>query len=288
MGIQTIHGEYLIIKKAYSDDSFEINLCKSEEDEKEEKLYTVITLKNQEVIRNTIGMFSSLRQNHKFVDFVECFSRGSHLYIVFLYYEEVPLNFEDIIDVPLMERFEIVKQLLSLIIILNIPAPIIYDVLSKENINFDPSGKIYFNYFLKGVDKYNTLNNSSCLRRIGHIITNIFCEEFQNNTVEDLRILGDKCKNAEYKNVMEVYSDYVNLYDSFLRSLSIVKETKLSWIKKILNKILDVFNKLKPILIITALCIGVVYLIFEFTNGTQNKNPTKIKSIGTVQIEQQK
>lgn len=287
MGIQTIHGEYLIIKKVYSDDSFEINLCKSEEDE-EEKLYTVIKLKNQEVIRNTIGIFSSLRQNHEFVDFIECFSRDSYLYIVFLYYEEVPLNFEQIGDKPIMERVEIVKQLLSLIVILNIPSPIIYDVLSKENINFDASGKIYFNYFLKRVDKYNNLKNSNCLRRIGFIITNIFSEELQDNHVEGLNEFVDRCKNEDYKNVMEVYSDYVNLYDSFVRSLSIVKETKLSWLKKIINKILAVFNKLKPIIIMLALCIGVVYLIVEFTSGTKNKNPTKIKSIGTVQIDQQK
>jgi hypothetical protein len=55
-----------------------------------------------------------------------------------------------------------------------------------------------------------------------------------------------------------------------------------------INKILTAFNKVKPVLIMLALCIGVVYLIIEFTNDTKNKNPTKIKSIGTVQIEQQK
>lgn len=232
MGIQTIHGEYSIIKKVYSDDSFEINLCKSEEDEEEGKLYTVITLKNQEVIRNTIGIFSSLRQNHEFVDFKECFSRESYLYIVFLYYEEAPLNFEDIGDKPVMERVEIVKQLLSLIVILNIPSPIVYDVLSKENINFDASGKVYFNYFLKRVDKYNDFRNNDCLRRIGFIITNVFSEELQDNRVEGLNEFVERCKNGQYENVMKVYSDYVNLHESFVRSLSIVKETKLSWLKK--------------------------------------------------------
>lgn len=288
MGIQTIHGEYLIIKKVYSDDSFEINLCKSEEDEEEEKLYTVITLKNQEVIRSTTGIFSSLRQNHEFADFIECFSRDSYLYIVFLYYDEVPLNFEDIGDKPVMERVEVIKQLLSLIIILNIPTPIIYDVLSKENINFDASGKVYFNYFLKRIDKYNNLKNSDCLRKMGFIIGNIFSEELQDNHVEGLNEFVDKCKNAQYKNMMDLYSDYVNLYDSFVRSLSIAKETKLSWLKQMMNKILYVFNKLTPLLIMLALCIGIVYLIVDFTSDTKKQNPTKIKSIGTIQIDQKK
>ena len=151
MEIQCIHEELSIIKRVYNDEFYEINLCKHKE-VNENKLYTVITIKDENLVRENIEIFSSLRYNNNFTDFIECFSKNSYLYIVFSYYEEKPLDFDEVCDFPLMQRVEIVKQILSMCIILNMPAPILYDAVS--NINLDSSGKIYFNYFLRRINKY--------------------------------------------------------------------------------------------------------------------------------------
>lgn len=281
MEIQCIHEELSIIKRVYNDEFYEINLCKHKE-VNENKLYTVITIKDENLVRENIEIFSSLRYNNKFTDFIECFSKNSYLYIVFSYYEEKPLDFNEVCDFPLMQRVEIVKQILSMCIILNMPAPILYDAVS--NINLDSSGKIYFNYFLRRINKYNNLKNKDVIKKLSIIFINIFSGELEINSVSGLKELIEKCENMEYENIMEIYRDYISLYDNFLQSLNIKREKELNWFRKILNKIIEVFNKVKLPLIMLVLCIGVIYLIVTLTYKPKTENPTKIKSIGTVQI----
>lgn len=281
MEIQSIHEELSIIKRVYSNEFFEINLCKYTQIDKN-KLYTVITIKDKKLIHENIELFSSLRYNNKFVDFIECFSKNSCLYIVFSYYKEEPLDFDEVSDFPVMQRVDIVKQILSMCILLNIPDEILYDVIS--NINLDSSGKVSFNYFLKSVNKYSSVKNNAVIKKLAAIFINIFSEELEINSVTGLKDLIEKCENKEYENIMEIYRDYISLYDNFIQSSNIKREKKLNCLKKILNKIVFIFNKIKLILIMSVLCIGVVYLIVTLTNKPKMEDPTKINSIGTFQI----
>lgn len=283
MEIQTVHGSLVIIKRVFSNSTFEINVCKYENGD--EKLYTVIALKEPEVIHNNIKKFFSLRSNDKFVDFVEFFSRDSFLYISFLYYEEFPMNFQEVSQLPLLQRVAIVKQILSLIIILDMPKSILYDVLSNNNINLDPSGKVYFNYFLRNIDRYNDIKNKDAVKKIGIILIEIFNYELSTNSVEGLNKIISNCDNGIYTDLMVLYSDYAALYENFVKSLQVVKEKEISRFRKILNKILWIFNKVTPVLIMLALSVGVIYLVITLTEKDKAKEPTKIKTIGTVQID---
>ena len=83
---------------------------------------------------------------------------------------------------------------------------------------------------------------------------------------------------------MELYREYADLNDNFIKSLTLPKHKKLSWWRKIINKIWDIFNKIKPFLIMILLSIGVIYIVITFTNKEENKEPTRIKSIGILEI----
>lgn len=281
MEIQSINGELSIVKRIYRDEFFEINVCRYPNIDKK-KMYTLISLKDKELIQNNIDFFSSLRHNKKFTDFIECFSKDSCVYIVFSYYEEEKLNFDEVCDLPLMKRVDIVKQILSMCIILNIPYEILYDALS--NLNMDSSGKIYFNYFLKKINRYKNIDKSSILKKMALIFINTFNEQLEDDTVEGLKELIEKCEQNKYENLMELYREYADLNDNFIKSLTLPKHKKLSWWRKIINKIWDIFNKIKPFLIMILLSIGVIYIVITFTNKEENKEPTRIKSIGILEI----
>ncbi len=283
MEVQTTHGSLSIIKRVFENDFFEINICKFE-NVKEEKLCTVIILKKIDIIHRTIKIFSLLKSNNKFVDFIDCFSKNSYLYVIFSYYEEVPVNFFEISQMPLMQRVAIVKQILSLAVILDMPKTILYDVLSNNNINLDSSGKVYFNYFLKNVDRYNNIKDKDAIKRIGLVLKNVFNNELTINNVDGLKKLINYCENDVYIELIDIYSDYIALYESFVKSLDLKKEKKLSRFRRILNKILSIFNKVKPIFIMLVLSIGIVYLIITYTKTNKAQQPTKINAIGTEQI----
>lgn len=282
MEIQSIHGEWSIIKRIYRSELFEINICRYDEDPRY-KMYTVIKVIDQKLIHESITLFSSLRNNDKFTDFIKCFSKNSCLYIVFLYHHsEESLNFEEIYDFPLLQRVDIVKQILSLIVIFDIPHPILYDVLA--NINLDSSGKVYFNYFLKNINRYKNISNKSITRKIAMLFINIFNKELELDSVSGLKELIIACKSGKYNNIMEIYRDYILLYSNFEESLNITKQKKLNWFRQLINKIIKVFNKIKGVIIMIILCIGIIYLIVILTAKPKLEDPTKIKSIGTLQI----
>mgnify|MGYP004678729635 CR=1 FL=1 len=239
MEIQSINGELSIVKRIYSDEFFQIDLCRYPEKDKK-KIYTLISLKDKEFIHNNIDFFFSLRQNKEFTDFIECFSKNSYLYIVFSYYEEENLKFDEVCDFPLMQRVDLVKEILSKCIILNIPDEILYDALS--NLTLDSSGKIYFNYFLKSIGKYDGINKNSILKKLAVIFINIFSEQLEENTVDGLKELVEKCEQGKYEDFMELYSEYTALYDNFVKSLSIPKDKKLSWWRRIFSRLIELFN----------------------------------------------
>lgn len=283
MEIQTVHGSLAIIKKVFNNEVFEINVCKYE-NVKEENLYTVIILKETDVIYRNIEMFSLLRNNNKFVDFIECFSKDSCLYVIFAYYEEFPIDFQEVSQLPLIQRVAIVKQILSLIIVLDMPKSILYDALSNNNINLDSSGKIYFNYFMKNVDRYDNIKDKEVIKRIGLICINVFNEELAINSVDGLKNLINDCENGVYTELIDIYSDYIALNESFIKSLDLKDEKKINIFRKILDKILESLKKIIPTLTMIALCIGVVYLIITLTQTNKEEKPTKINAIGTENI----
>lgn len=278
MVIQSLYENMTIIKRIYDSESFEINLCK--QNETDNKLYTTIVLKDINLIHSNIKFFSKMRENDKFIDFINCFSRNSYLYIMFSYYEENPIKFDQVSSLPLLQRVEIAKQILELIVILDIPKPILYDVLSDENINLDSSGKISFNYFLKNMDRYNAIEEKSGIKRIASMFVKIFPEEITENTVDGFNSLVQQCENGTYKNIMSIYLEFRNLNDNFVKSLKRKKQKKENIIKRILKKIFKIWNKIKGIVILLILCIGVVYLITTHT-GNENKQAIKINHIGT-------
>jgi len=281
--IQTVHGRLAVIKKVFNNDVFEINVCKYE-NVKEDNLYTVIILKEADIIHRNIEMFSSLRSNNKFIDFIECFSKDSCLYITFAYYEEFPINFQEVSQLPLIQRVAIVKQILSLIIVLDMPKSILYDALSNNNVNLDSSGKVYFNYFIKNVDRYDNIKDKEVIKRIGLVFINVFNEELSINCVDGLKNLINDCENGVHTEIIDIYSDYIALNENFIKSLDLKNEKKLSIFRKILDKTLVIFKKIIPIFTMLALCIGIVYLIIILTQTNKEEQPTKINAIGTENI----
>ena len=287
MEINTLNGTIFIVRKVYDNEELEINLCKYKKNS-EDKLYTVVILKNSHIIKKSIKFFYLLKENHKFDDFIECFSQNSKLYIVFKYNDEVSIKYEEVSEMPLMQRVEITKQLLSLIVLLDVPKEILYDIFSNNNINLDPSGKVSFNYYLKNIDMYEKVTNKHAIKKIGLFFRKVFPQELMTDSVKNFKELVYRCDNGKYENVIDIYSDYVNNYKNFKKSLDLKEEKKPNIFMKFLNSLLDILNKVKSIIIMIVLSLGIIYLIVNLTKKPENNTNKIIDTIGTQQVYKEK
>lgn len=287
MEINTLNGTIFVVRKVYDNEGLEVNICKYKK-LSEDKLYTIVILKSSNIIKKSIEFFYLLRENHKFDDFIECFSQNSKLYIVFKYHGDATINYEEVSEMPLMQRVEITKQLLSLIVLLDLPKEILYDIFSNNNINLNPNGKVYFSYYLKNIDMYEKVTEKHAIKKMGLFFRKIFPQELMNDSVKNFKELVYRCENGKYKNILDIYSDYVNNYKNFKESLNLKEVKEPNIFIKFLNSAMNMFNKVKSILIMIVLSAGIIYLIVNLTGKSENKTNKVIDSIGTQQFYKEK
>lgn len=287
MEINTLNGTIFVVRKVYDNEELEVNICKYKK-LSEDKLYTIVILKSSNIIKKSIEFFYLLRENHKFDDFIECFSQNSKLYIVFKYHGDATINYEEVSEMPLMQRVEITKQLLSLIVLLDLPKEILYDIFSNNNINLNPNGKVYFSYYLKNIDMYEKVTEKHAIKKMGLFFRKIFPQELMNDSVKNFKELVYRCENGKYKNILDIYSDYVNNYKNFKESLNLKEVKEPNIFIKFLNSAMNMFNKVKSILIMIVLSAGIIYLIVNLTGKSENKTNKVIDSIGTQQFYKEK
>lgn len=274
------YGELTIIRRVYHNDNIEINLTRNG---LKSKLYTTLIIKDSDLINNTIKLFSSLRDNENFKDFKECFFKNRQLYVLFEYRDEYPVKIQDLSEIPTKQKADIVKRILTQCIMLNIPLCIIYDILFKDNMNMDPSGQIYFNYFLKSIDRYNNITIKDVGKRLSTILINIFAEEIENEVCSDLKNFIYKCENGEFNEIVDIYKDYIKIYDMLMTIETIEKQSKKNILDKYKEIVKEIAGKIMPVFILAALSVGVVYAVIKLVDTMQRPNEeNKIETIGTI------
>lgn len=281
--MQIKYDELEIIRRVYDEGVYEINICRSLKGD--ESLYTVICLKEIELFQEQIKFFSELREKKNFNDFVTCFSKNSYIYILFIYHEEVPLIFKELINKSVKEKADFIKAILSYVVVSDIPEIMLHDLLSKENINVDKSGQAYFNYFLKRIEKYDINNQKRYMKKLSNIIMGIFNEEIIDNRLQGMNIIIDKLQSQSYISVMDIYMDFISLYDEFNLCMDSEDDKEISFISKIKNNLKRIYKKWGLTIITAILSVAVVVLIVTCTAERKPENVTKIDSIGTREIK---
>lgn len=277
------YEELEIIRRVYEDSAYDINICRSSS--KNEPLYTVICLKEIDLFEEQIKFFSELRERKNFNDFVTCFSKNSDIYILFIYHEEAPLIFKEVINKSVKEKADTIRAILSYIVVSDIPEIMLHDLLSKGNINVDKSGQAYFNYFLKRIDKYDINNKKRYMKKLGTIIMEIFNEEIIEGRLEKINIMLDKLHSQNYLSAMDIYMDFVSLYDEFNLCANTEVEKEKSFISKIKNNLEKIYKKWGLAIITTILAVAVVVFIVNCTTEKKPENMSRIDSIGTREIK---
>lgn len=271
-----------IVKKVYDNGSYEVNICRSYNDDK--ALYTVICLKEVELFKEEIKFFSKLREKKRFTDFVACYGKNSFVYIWFIYREEAPILLEEMYEKSVIERADFIKAILSYIVVADIPEIMIYDLLSKENINKDKSERVYFNYFLTSLERYSFYGEKRYMTRLSNILRELFNEEIIDDKLPRITLIIDKLKSQVYSEVMEIYLDFVSLYNDF----NLCKETEINKKCTLIKKVEKILIKLKEkfgLAIVTIiLSVAVSALIVIATAEKQPKNISTIDKIGTRQM----
>ncbi|MDR0469832.1 MAG: hypothetical protein LBH09_07665 [Peptococcaceae bacterium] len=287
MLIQTLNRRFEVIVVLRTGHDSDVYVCRDLWEEKERK-YLLAAIKNPDLVYRCIPYFSKQADNRPFKDFVECFSRDGLFYVVFAYYAKPLLKAKFGEELYFLnERLEIGKNLLSRIILQQMPPAILYEALQDRNLLLDEALQVYFNYILEEIPAYGQISLDRVQIELGRIFRFLLRQELDTQVMEGLRDFIDDLEQCRYTSYMDIYEAYDILYDR-LRELQDIGELNprnflfrcWEWIKKM-------FSFLRPVLAGVVLITALGFLIYTVTNPTTTpgSGSSSIEAIGTVKAE---
>ena len=287
MLIQTLNRRFEVIRALGSDNDTEI-LVSRDVWEKKEREYLMVAVKNPDLIYKCIPFFTEQQENPAFKDFVGCFSADSRFYAVFAYYKKALLKEkfnEELFS--LNERLEIGKNLLSRIVLLNMPPSILYEVLQERNLLLDDALHVYFNYALKEIPIHGLFSMDRVQIELGRIFRSLLRRELATQVVDEVRLFVEDLEQCKFAGYMEIYEAYDRLYDTLKDLQEIGELNPQSFLFRCWERIKSLSRYVKPVLAGAVLILALGYLIYSINNPViKPKAPSPaIETIGTVQAE---
>ena len=113
----------------------------------------------------------------------------------------------------------------------------------------------------------------------------IFNEEIIDGRLEKINIMINKLQSQTYLSVMDIYMDFISLYDEFNLCMDAEDDKEISFISKIKNNIERIYKKWGLTIITAILSVAVVVFIVNCTTEKRPENMSRIESIGTREIK---
>ncbi|HEX9061222.1 MAG TPA: hypothetical protein VF941_13665 [Clostridia bacterium] len=224
MLIKSYTKEYLVKTMVMTSDKNDIYICK-ETNSKSQNLFTVNVIKDSFLISKYLPIFIALNEKNMINDLIDVFIEGSYLYIVLNYFHHESLFIQGFSIISLEEKIKLSESLLTYVRSSGFPIEVSSLYFDKENITFDDSCNIYFNYFFNFGDFRNTPKASDLIRRTGIILKETI---FQSDLMGNHK-LQEIIKNCEehYKSIDDLEHDFYLLKESlYTDDLSAEKHKK--------------------------------------------------------------
>jgi hypothetical protein len=316
MLIHSLRKEYAVLRILKATRDIDISVCR-DSSAKKEQARLIITMKNPDLIYRLMPFFVEQRKNNAaFQDFQECFAQDGKLYLVFAWREK-PLLFKKIAegDYSFRERLEIGKNLLSFMVLQQIPDCIQYDVLQEGNLLLDDALQVYFNYQLENIAGYFVSTGSKALDdalqayfsyqpedtegcfaaagsmvqpQLARIFRKIFRAEIDAQSAEELPAFIKELERGSFADYLDIYQAYDRLYDLLKNRHEQGQMEPQSFLFRLWERIKGLARWLKPALAVIVLAMAFGYLVYTATNPNSvaaSANSVTINSIGTVEIE---
>lgn len=289
MNIKTINRDLYVLQVVERNSNYESMLCTDMLEEKENR-YNVLKITNYSILYQIMPMFNQQLKNIKFSDYIECFSKDNVFYVMFKHTDD-NLLIEQLStkEYSLNERLIITKNLIERIVTQNMPYSIQTDILQSKNITLSNSLDIKFRYYLNNMYNYPKIDFKSLQKSLLNIIGIILNQEINNNVSEKLSKYCENLKKGNYSEPIELYAEYIHIYDGLLNNPNITKSLiKHNKLLKIWEKIRNLLKWLKPFVICLLIVIALIYLLY--TALGYNKKDTSqyntYKIIGTLNIKE--
>lgn len=139
------------------------------------RFVTVNRIKDRQAIRVYAALFEKYPQL-----FLDCFAEDANLCVVFPYYGGVSLEEYLLgVDKSIAQRLKLAINLVSQIIVRQIPPQIAYQMLAMESLYVDQEGKLAANYFLETPVEIESVGEPEVLQRLATFLETFF-EHFLN------------------------------------------------------------------------------------------------------------
>lgn len=288
MLIHSLRKEYVVLRILKTTRDIDISVCR-DSGARKEQARLIVTMKNPDIIYRLMPFFVEQRKNNSaFQDFQECFAQDGKLYLVFVYRER-PLLSKKIAEenYSFRERLEIGKNLLSWMVLQQIPDCIQYDVLQEDNLLLDDALQVYFNYQMENVAGYFAATGSKVQPQLARIFERIFQAEIDARSADELPAFIEELEQGSFADYLDIYQAYDKLYDLLKNRHEQGQLEPRNFLFRLWERIKGLTRYLKPVLAGIVLATAVGYLVYTVANPDSvaaSANPVIIKSIGTVEI----
>ncbi len=276
---------YEVVQKIKALDALDLYVAKDMTDT-EQKLYTAACIRDQELARKLILITTKKNTSLAFKDLHESFNTDGKYYIIFHYAQGETLQRALRANTyNLKERLLLFRNILSRILLLDMPECFIYEVLRKDNIVVDSALSVKFHYFFTEVDYYWQVDEKNCIHRLCGLVQELFQKELEEKSSRELAEFLRDLEQGRLTDIWDCYEAYNDIYEHVTRKSELreIRPGRIWW------KAWDAFKKklpaLKSMLAILLILASGAYLLLHLPNPVLSEDGITFGQIGTLVIE---
>ncbi len=277
-----------VVRSLPAPEDMETLVCRDDE-RPDGRLYTLLVYHRPAEAYDAISIFVKLRQRGTTPDFIDCFSMGSRFYALFLYREPSPLKKQvDGMELHLRERLEAAHGIFQQILMQDLPHAILMECLRPENLNFDTTLAVTFNYFLGGAARYRMIGLKDAMGSAADVLEHTLGKDAKRQDTRE-RSLNDIClslREGGYESWKGAYADFLGWYEVIRDNVEIEKQKKEGMIAKFWRIVSRVMGLLKPLIAVALIAASVGYLVYSIMNPPipAGAAPGQIQAVGDIPI----
>jgi hypothetical protein len=284
--IQTFERAYKVISHVLTTDAGEIYICR---DVSEDREYTVLRLKDRDIVPGLIQYLTTRINNRTFDDYIEHFVFEDDFYLVLQYYRGVSLSEKlNSEHSSLKERLKLGAKILEKMVLLNMPSYFQKNCLTEKLIIVKPSLDISFNYLPSDIRDFAAADDRAVLQAFTGIFEKLFADELAKQSLPPLNQFYSSLQIERQLDYIELFRQYTQMCreaESFPEEE--IQKPKSRWFL-LWERVKKLLLGLKKLLMAVLIILAVGYLIYTIDKAV---NPTvKLQKhfdyIGTVKIQE--
>jgi len=203
--IQALDKTFKEVRTVFSTDNYSVLVCR-DLSEKGLNYYTILHLKNRELQKRYLKMFSQQPMKSSATDFVDIVTVGSELAVIFNYYKENPLfYYQSLYCRQFEDRLDVAKDLLAELMASSLPLEIQYFMLEDYNINITPDKQVYFNYFIDIDVLPDEISLQDIVNKAARTVWRIISEGLKTSATE-MELFRLKTERQAFHSFIDIYS----------------------------------------------------------------------------------